>query len=115
MNTRKFSKRQEDMVARKIGGKRQANSGATPFQKGDVKTPQFLIECKTATTEKGSTTIKKEWIEKLASEAFAMNRPYWALSFNFGGLGNPQNFYIINENLFMEFMQYLEERDNGTD
>ena len=38
MNTRKFSKRQEQTLAQMLNAKRQANSGATAFAKGDVKT-----------------------------------------------------------------------------
>ena len=44
MNTRYYSKKQENKVAKKLKGKRTANSGATPFQKGDVVTNNFLIE-----------------------------------------------------------------------
>jgi len=111
MNTRKYSKNQESRVAKSLKGKRQANSGATPFFKGDVITDQFCIECKTATTEKQSMSIKRDWIDKLKEEAFAMGKPYWALAFNFGGLNNPENFYIIDEKLFKLLQTYLEENN----
>lgn len=71
----------------------------------------FLIECKTMTTEKASISIKQDWIAKLKEEAFAMNKNYWALVFNFGGLSNTENFYIINESLFMRLKNYLEEEE----
>ena len=109
MNTRKYSKKQETRVAKAVKGKRQANSGATMFNKGDVVTDHFLIECKTATTEKASFSIKKDWIEKLKEEAFAMNKPHWAITFNFGSLENKENFYIINEQLFKQLQNYIEE------
>lgn len=32
MNTRKYSKKQETKVAKRLNGKRTANSGATAFQ-----------------------------------------------------------------------------------
>ena len=111
MNTRKHSKAQESRVAKNLKGKRQPNSGATPFFKGDVKTEHFCIECKTAMTEKKSMSIKAEWIDKLKEEAFAMGKPYWALVFSFGGLNNPENFYIINESLFKQLQTYLEEEE----
>ena len=107
MNTRKYSKKQEAHVAKALGGKRQPNSGATPFMKGDVVSEHFCIECKTATTEKASFSIKKEWFVKLQEECFAVGRPFWALAFNFGGLGNKQNFYIINEQLFKQLQEHL--------
>ena len=49
-----YSKNQEVRVAKIVGGKRTLNSGATPFQKGDVETSDFLIECKTSIEEKNS-------------------------------------------------------------
>lgn len=105
--TRFFSKAQENTVAKAVGGKRTANSGATPFSKGDVRTDKFLIECKTCVTEKKSFAIKKEWIDKNKEEAFAMNKPYSAIVFNFGP--DTENHYIINEKLFKRLQALLEE------
>ena len=96
-------------MAKAIGGKRQPNSGATPFAKGDVISKYFNIECKTATTEKQSFSIKREWIDKQKEESFATGKPYWALAFNFGGLHNNENFYIISEQLFKELQNKIEE------
>ena len=105
--TRFFSKAQENTVAKAVGGKRTANSGATPFSKGDVRTDKFLIECKTCVTEKKSFAIKKEWIDKNKEEAFAMNKPYSAIVFNFGP--DTENHYIINERLFKRLQALLED------
>ncbi len=113
MNNKQFSNKQEKQVAKKVGGKKQPNSGATAFQKGDVRNDLFLIECKTATTEKESFSIKKEWLQKIKEEAFALRCPFSALAFNFGGLSNNENFYIIDEKLFNQFQQYLEDDLNG--
>ena len=111
MNTRRYSKAQESRVAKNLKGKRQSNSGATPFFKGDVVTEHFCIECKTSMTEKKSTSIKREWIEGIKEEAFAMGKPHLALAFNYGGLDNPENFYIIDERLFNQLQTYLEEEN----
>lgn len=111
MNTRRFSSKQEKQVAKRIGGKQQPNSGATAFRKGDVLAGSFCIECKTSTTEKQSVSIKRDWIDKLKQEAFAMNKPNWALVFNFGDLRNAENFYIINEALFKQLQQIIEEEE----
>lgn len=64
-------------------------------------------------TEKASMSIKKDWIDKLKEEAFAMNKTYWALAFNFGGLSNNENLYIINEPLFIKLKNYLEEEEQN--
>ena len=103
--TRFFSSRQEKAVAKAIGGKQVANSGATAFSKGDVRTADWLIECKTCTTEKKSFSIKKEWMEKNREEAFAMNKDYNALAFDFGD-GN--NYYIVDEKTFIRMKEALD-------
>lgn len=105
-STRYFSSQQEKQVAKAVGGRKVANSGATAFHKGDVTTDDFLLECKTCMTEKQSFSIKKEWLDKNKEEAFAMNKMYNALVFNFG----PQtdNYYVIDEKLFKQLLNYLE-------
>ena len=111
MNTRKFSNAQEKYIAKTLGGKKQANSGATPFQKGDVKLDKFLIEAKTTTTAKESFTVKKTWLEKNKEEAFAMGKPHSVLAFNFGENRNKSNFYIIDEGLMMTLVELINKGD----
>ena len=105
--TRFYSKKQETAVAKAVAGKRTANSGATAFSKGDVRTTDFLIECKTATSEKKSFAIKKEWLDKNREEAFAMGKSYNALAFDFGDGG--KRYYVIDEKLFKQLINFLEE------
>jgi len=104
--TRFYSNRQEKAVAKVIKGKQTANSGATEFKKGDVTTEDWLIECKTATTEKVSFSIKRDWLDKNKEEAFAMNKSYNALCFDFGDNGN--RYYIIDEKTFKEVLQWTQ-------
>ena len=104
--TRFYSNRQEKAVAKIIKGKQRANSGATEFKKGDVTTEDWLIECKTATTEKASFSIKRDWLDKNKEEAFAMNKSYNALCFDFGDNGN--RYYIIDEKTFKEVLQWTQ-------
>lgn len=103
--TRYYSKKQEDAVAKKFGGARVKNSGATKFDKGDVRLDKLLLECKTKMTSSASISIQKEWLEKLAQESLFMGKPYSALAFNFG-LGE-QNYYIIDESLFETLIDTL--------
>ena len=98
--TRYFSSRQEKHVAKAVGGKVTANSGATPFSKGDVSNNTWLIECKTCMSERQSFSIKREWLDKNEEECFAMGKEHSALCFNFGEPHNVKNFYIINEDEF---------------
>ncbi len=63
-------------------------------------------------TEKKSMSIKRDWIDTIKEEAFGMGKPHWAIAFNFGGLDNPENFYIIDERLFKQLREYLEGEAN---
>lgn len=104
--TRFYSDKQEKRVAKAIGGKQTVNSGATAFQKGDVKTDTFLVECKTSTKEKKSFSIKEDWLLKNEEEAFAMGRDS-ALCFDFGPSAN-KRYYIISERLFQHLQTYMK-------
>ena len=103
--TRFYSKKQETKVAKAVGGKRTANSGATTFSKGDVTTNSFLIECKTCTEPRKSFTLKKEWFDKNKEEAFAMHKDYSAVVFDFG---DGEQHYVIDEYLFRILKETLE-------
>lgn len=105
--TRYFSKKQEDTIAKQLGGRRVANSGATMFQKGDIITDNFLLEAKTKTTSSKSISIKKDWLIKNKREALSMSKPYNALVFNFGP--DDDNYYIIDEPLFQDLIDYIEK------
>lgn len=108
--TRYYSNKQEKAIAKKLGGKQTANSGATKFQKSDVLLEKFALECKTKMTSSQSISIQKEWLEKQAREALFMGKPYNALAFNFGP--NEKNYYIIDEELFEFLIEALSEKEN---
>ncbi|MBO6272868.1 hypothetical protein J6O48_08850 [bacterium] len=104
--TRWYSNKQEKQVAKAVKGKQTSNSGATAFQKGDVITTDWLIECKTSTSYKKSFSIKEDWIKKNKEEAFGTGKLYSALAFNFGP--NTDNYYIIDEKMFKYLVKQLE-------
>lgn len=106
--TRYYSSRQEKKVAKAVHGKQVANSGATSFHKGDVTTDDWLIECKTKTSESSSMSIKKAWLEKNKEEMFAMGKSYSALVFDFGD-GN--NYYVVDEKTFLMMKEAMENED----
>lgn len=105
--TRFYSDKQEKQVAKAVGGKQTANSGATAFVKGDVLLDDWLIECKTCTSEKKSFAIQQEWLSKNAQEAFAMGKSFSAVAFNYGP-GAP-NYYVIDEKTFKRLLTLLKE------
>lgn len=108
-STRYHSSIQEAAVCKATNASRQPNSGAGHFAKGDCinKEASMLIECKTSVTEKSSISIKKEWLEKLAEEAFAVRCQHTALAFNFGPL--QKNYYIISEQLMKLLIETLSD------
>ena len=84
------------------------------LKSGDVvggKNNDWLFEAKTCMKEQQQFTIKKEWLEKLKQESFAMRKEYFALVFNFG-IKNGENFYIINEKNFKQILDMLEEMED---
>ena len=106
--TRFYSNRQEKAVAKAVGGKKVANSGATAFNKGDVVTDDgWLIECKTTTKDAlASFSIKREWLIKNREEAFAMNKSYNALCFDYGN--GSQRYYVVDEKTFLKMKEAME-------
>lgn len=107
--TRYYSKKQEDSIAKKLGGSRVKNSGATAWAKGDVNLDKWLLEAKTKMTSSASISIQKEWLEKNNKEALFMGKPYSALAFNFGP--DQPNYYIIDESLFETLVSVLDNEE----
>lgn len=108
-STRYYSSRQEASVAKALGGIVCPNSGAGNFNKSDVqvKDASLSIECKTCMKDQTSFSIKKEWLEKHRQEAFAMRLQNSCIAFNFGP--DQPNYYVINESLMRQLVEYLEE------
>jgi hypothetical protein len=104
-STRYYSDRHERRTAKNIGGRVQVSSGSSDFLKGDVVTKNCLVECKTATSEKKSMSIKKEWLEKIEEQAIGMGKKFPILAFDFG---DGENYYILNEKVMKQFVEYLD-------
>ena len=104
--TRFYSNRQEKQVAKAVGGKKTANSGATNFSKGDVVAGNWLFECKTSVDAKASFSVKRDWLDKNRQEAFAMGKQYNALVFDYGNGSN--RYYVVDEKTFLKMKEALE-------
>ena len=73
MDIKAKSQRQEKSLSKKLNGRLTVNSGATSvFDKADVATEDFLIECKT--TDKKSFSLKKDILKKVEKEANFKNK-----------------------------------------
>lgn len=104
--TRFYSSRQEKKIAKAVGGKQVANSGAGLWGKGDVRNDLFLLEAKTHTEFKDSFSIKHSWIEKNREEAFQMGKRYSAIVLDWG---DGEQHYLIDQKLFLELLEHLRE------
>lgn len=107
MTTRELSTIHEKTVAKALGGRRVANSGATAFSKGDVRVGEVLIECKTKMKETGKFSISKEWLDDIQKERKQMQMVagFLAISFNCG----KDSYYVIDE----KAMKTLLDTING--
>lgn len=83
-STRFYSQKQEKRVATRLDLKQVANSGATVFNKGDLRDELLLVECKTSIEPKKSITVHKEWLTKIKEEAFDNGKEMGILVFDFG-------------------------------
>lgn len=60
--------------------------------------------------EQQQFTIKKEWLDKLKQESFAMRKDYYALAFNFGVI-NGENYFVLDEKTFTQLINLLNEME----
>ena len=67
--TKYYSSLQENRIADYLGWSAVSASGARPFNPGDVKSTEWLAECKTHTEPTDTVTINKAVWKKLANEA----------------------------------------------
>lgn len=109
--TRYYSDRQEKSIAKAIGGRQTANSGATAYSKGDITEGDrtgWLMEAKTCMKDQKTFTMHEEWFDKNKAESIFMKKDYSAVVFNFGP-GKP-NYYCVDEYTFLEMKDALEEK-----
>lgn len=74
LSTKTFSIAQEKMVAKELGGYPIGGSGAMPGAPGDVKTYDWLAECKTHTTPEHNILFDLGVWSKIKNEAMAMHK-----------------------------------------
>lgn len=67
--TKYYSSLQEKMIADYLGWSVVSASGARHFEPGDIKSSEWLAECKTHTKETDNVVIDKEVWKKIANEA----------------------------------------------
>jgi len=97
----KQSRKHEDRLAKKLGGKRTAGSGAFWSRKGDVRTTDWLVEHKW--TGKASFSLKATVLEKIVNEAILDSRmPVLGISLN------GQNYCLVLEDDLIEMRDTIK-------
>ena len=73
-NTKQYSRKQERLVAKELEGCVVSLSGAGPANPGDVRTYEWLVECKTHTTPDHPITFNLDVWKKLQNEAMGVQK-----------------------------------------
>jgi len=73
-NMKAFSTKQEKLIAKELGGYPVGMSGAAPGTPGDVKTYDWLVECKTHAEPGHNIFFDIDVWDKIEKEAMAMHR-----------------------------------------
>lgn len=91
------------------------NSGATVIEKGDEQIRgviRVMEELKTKTGEKArgakSFAVKKEWLDKLHTEAMAENMEFWYLKFSFFEF-DPNVYVVVEQDIIMSMVKTMVE------
>ena len=103
----KQSQKHEKRIAKMLGGKKTAASGAFWSMKGDVRMDDFLIEHKW--TGKKTFTLKSDVLEKIITEAILDGRTP-ALGIHLNG----KNYVLLEEYDFVELRNYRIEHTCDT-
>ena len=103
----KQSRKHEDRLAKVLGGSRTAASGAFWSRKGDVRTPDLLVEHKW--TGKQSFTVKAAVLKKIQTEAILEHRTP-VLGFHLDGI----NGVILFEDDWLELLERVQDGNRGT-
>jgi hypothetical protein len=74
MNTKLYSNKQEQLVAKYLNGSVTSGSGARPFTPGDVDNSIFLVECKTHVKPQTKIVFNKKHWDKINIESRSKNR-----------------------------------------
>ena len=98
----KQSQKHEKRLAKKIGGKTNAASGAFWSHKGDVRSSDLLIEHKY--TGKKQTTIKSEVLKKIWREAILDGRTP-VLGIHLDG----EDYVVLSEHDFLEMREKIKD------
>lgn len=96
----------EKKLAKKIGAKQRAGSGASPMAKGDIISATTLREVKSGYGSK-SMSIQRSWLIKIQGEALAEGR-LPVLDIHFDGAPDNEFWSVINTQTLQDLLEELE-------
>ena len=100
----------EESEAKRWGGKLQPNSGRGKHKKGDAIVSDFVVDIKEYAASFGLS--KSVWA-KICTDAVKQGRRP-ALNIVLGKGDEPRaRMWVISESDMMEFLEFLEKRDEG--
>lgn len=117
----KKSKREEDRIAKKLGGQRLPRSGGLAWSSsdsttdgGDVKSRHMLVEHKRVESHVKSIGVKREWLAKLTEGAArrADKVPGLVVSFE-GARGHAQDWLMVPLDVAKRLMSVQLEDEDG--
>lgn len=114
MTKKALSEEHENYIANRYDGKRSRSSGGAAHDQGDVRCPDFLIECKgkfgirTGSKPVRSTLVTQ--MEKIADEAWSEDKAP-AIALRFYMPDSP----LANSHGYVDFMVKLLEDDVSGD
>lgn len=108
-STKAYSNKQEKMIQDYLGWKRVSASGARPFHPGDVRSDEWLSECKTHTKiVRRIDIVKKVW-DKISIEATSsFKRP---ILFVDNGSQNIDHTWCVFQERFADFSKVKRAHD----
>jgi uncharacterized Zn finger protein (UPF0148 family) len=105
-STRKQADKQEQRVAKQVGGRQTIASGQTPVDKADVRSETVRVECKY--TDKKSYSLKAADLAKVASQATGDQMPLFYVEFREHG----EAYYVVPEHWFLQLLELYENDSN---
>jgi hypothetical protein len=109
---RRSSRRQEDSIAERLGGRRQPGSGAIEGVKGDVKVEgKYRIEAKH--TKQKSYRVTREELNKIRGECEGTETPLFVIDFVDPSTGRSPDRWVLMP--FHRFEQMDEQADDAAD
>lgn len=102
----RLARRQEERAARDYGGRLVAQSGSGDL-KGDVSTPDELIECK-HTEKLGFRLVLADWLAHVQYALLAGKRPVWEIEYTLPNGSIPRYAVVVDKNDYLALREELE-------